>query len=216
MTLSQEDVPNEVLIATNNKGKFLEISSLLNSIKIKAISPFEYNILEPEEDGNSFAENALIKAKFYAKETNIFTISDDSGLCIVDLNNQPGIYSARFATDKYGNKNFELAFKNIFQELKRRGINPKNKPKAFFVCNLCFFNPKNNQHINFEGIVNGYLSYPALGDKGFGYDPIFIKDGMNKTFGEIDQDLKDSISHRAEAFKLMINWLKKISQNSNL
>lgn len=209
MILSQKDVPSEVLIATNNKGKFLEISNLLNSIKINPISPFEFKLVEPEENGSSFAENALIKAKFYAKETNIFTISDDSGLCVVDLNNQPGIHSARFAIDRYGNKNFDLAFKNIFQELKKNGVNPKDKPKAFFICNLCLFNPKNNCYINFEGKINGYLTYPALGNKGFGYDPIFIKDGINKTFGEIDQDLKDSISHRAEAFKLMLNWLKK-------
>lgn len=199
----------KILIATNNNGKFLEIAKLLESLDIQAVPASSLNLIEPEESAETFVENAFIKAKFYGDNAQILALADDSGLCIKDLENAPGVHSARYALDENGNKNFTLAFEKIFAELQKKNIFSSQKPPAFFVCNLCLYDPKNNFTINFEGRVDGYLTYPAQGNKGFGYDPIFIKNGMNKTFGEIDSTFKHQISHRAMAFLQLENWLKK-------
>ena len=199
----------KILIATNNNGKFLEIAKLLESLDIQAVPASSLNLIEPEESAETFVENAFIKAKFYGDNAQILALADDSGLCIKDLENAPGVHSARYALDENGNKNYTLAFEKIFAELQKKNIFSSQKPPAFFVCNLCLYDPKNNFTINFEGRVDGYLTYPALGNEGFGYDPIFIKNGMNKTFGEIDSTFKHQISHRAMAFLQLENWLKK-------
>ncbi|MFM7557554.1 MAG: non-canonical purine NTP pyrophosphatase, partial [Alphaproteobacteria bacterium] len=128
----------------------------------------------------------FIKAKYYGDKINMIALSDDSGLCIPALNNEPGVRSARFAIDENGNKNFELAFEKIFLQLKEKNISSTDKISAFFICNLCLYNPKNNFKINFEGRVDGKLIYPARGNKGFGYDPIFVKENMSQSFGEIE------------------------------
>ncbi len=202
-----------MLIATNNRGKFNEISSLLASFNIEAIFAGDYvdnlEIVEPEETANSFAENSLIKAKYYAKKLNLKAIADDSGFCIELLDGFPGVHSARFAIDEYGAKNFPQAFNKIAQMLENKGINPyRDKIKAYFICNLSIFNPFDETSISFEGRVDGFLSLPPRGSNGFGYDPIFIKQDMQKTFAEIDHDLKESISHRALAFKQLSKFLK--------
>ncbi len=197
----------KILIASNNLGKIAEITSLLKSLNIEAISPLDFNLQEPIEDGNSFEENALIKAKFYAQKTNLVALADDSGLCINELDNQPGINSARFAIDENGKKNFPLAFEKIFLELKNRGIYPGKIANAFFICALCIYDPKTNFTKNFMGRVDGKISYQALGNNGFGYDPIFIKNEMTQTFGEISPSQKEQISHRNLAFQNFKNWL---------
>lgn len=205
-------LPKKILIATNNKGKFFEIESLLKTVGIEAIPTFQFNIAEPEETGETFAENSLLKAKFYAKETGLTALADDSGLCVEALNGKPGIHSARFAIDeKTGEKNFPLAFEKIFFELQEIGITAAKKPKAFFICNLALFDPQTNFEISFEGRVDGTLIFPSLGNQGFGYDPIFIKNGMKKTFGEIAPEEKDRISHRADAFEKLVFWMKNRS-----
>jgi XTP/dITP diphosphohydrolase len=199
----------KILIASNNKGKFFEIESLLKSVNIEAVPAFKFNLLEPEENGKTFAENSILKAQYYGKKTGLIALADDSGLCVEALNGAPGIHSARFAIDdKTGKKNFPLAFEKIFFQLQEIGINLQNSPKAYFVCNLSLFNPQNNFTISFEGRVDGVLTFPAFGDKGFGYDPIFIKNGMTKTFGEIAAQEKDLISHRGMAFKKFVDWFK--------
>lgn len=200
-------LPNEILIATNNKGKFFEIEALLSQINVKAIPTFQFNIEEPEETGETFAENSLLKAKFYGTKTGLFALADDSGLCVAALNGKPGIHSARFALDDKGEKNFPAAFTKIFAELKKNGVDFNDKPAAHFICNLALFDPKTNFEICFEGRIDGHLTLPK-GNKGFGYDPIFVKNNMTQTFGEIAPEIKDQISHRAEAFKKMIHWLK--------
>lgn len=208
----------KILIATNNKGKFSEISQMLANIDIEAVPTFDLieklNLTEPEESAETFLENALIKAKYYGTKANLVALADDSGLCVNELQNQPGVQSARFALDEKGEKNFSLAFEKIFSQLAKQGISFDKKPRAHFICNLCLFNPYNNFHINFEGRVDGYLTYPARGTKGFGYDPIFIKDGMKETFGEIDTTQKELISHRAQAFKMLKKWLLKNHQEN--
>jgi XTP/dITP diphosphohydrolase len=129
-------------------------------------------------------------------------LADDSGLCVDAMNGEPGIYSARFAKNERGESDFNFAFEKISAAIKN------NNYAAHFICNLALFDPKTNFEISFEGRVDGNLTFPALGNKGFGYDPIFIKNGMNQTFGEIDPEEKDQISHRADAFLKLVNWLK--------
>lgn len=199
----------QILVATSNKGKFVEISKLLQSVNIKPISITDFkDLIEPEEDGSSFSENSLIKAKYYAKKTGLVALADDSGLCVVDLDNKPGIASARYAiNEKTKASDFDYAFEKIFSELSQKNIDKNSKAKAFFVCNLTIYDPKDDFHIDFEGRVDGYLTYPPRGNLGFGYDPIFVKDNMDLTFGEIDRFDKDKISHRGQAFKKMVNWL---------
>lgn len=205
-------IPTEILIATNNRGKFNEIADLLDSIKIKSIPTFDFNIEEPEETGENFAENSLLKAKYYAKKTGLFSLADDSGLCISAMNEQPGIYSARFAKNADGKSDFDFAFKKIFTELEKNNFSDL---KAYFICNLTIFDPQTDLSISFEGRVDGNLTFPPKGNKGFGYDPIFIKNGMDKTFGEIDPKEKDQISHRGEAFKKLLAWCSCNSSKYN-
>jgi XTP/dITP diphosphohydrolase len=213
--MSKELLKNKIVVATNNLGKFSEISSLLSDIKFESISPFSFNLEEPEENGKTFAENSFIKAKFYAQKTSLTSIADDSGLCVEALKGRPGIHSARFALDENGKKNFPLAFEKIFSELDNLGIKENEKPRAHFICNLCIYNPKNDFSISFEGRIDGFLTFSAAGLMGFGYDPIFIKNGMKKTFGEIDQMQKDKISHRYKAFSKMVAWLQEDGNNLN-
>ncbi len=202
-------IPRQILIATNNKGKLHEISSLLKQINIEPVSAFDFNLPEPEETEKTFAANSLLKAKYYAHKTGLTALADDSGLCIEALGGAPGVTSARFAIDEQtGKKNFPKAFEKIFSELKKIGVEAADKPHAYFICNLSLFNPQINFAISFEGRIDGHLTFPARGSKGFGYDPIFIKNGMDKTFGEIDPQLKDRISHRAIAFEKFTSWLK--------
>jgi len=197
-------LPTRILIATNNSGKFIEISNLLKQINIESAKP-PIEVIEPEETATTFAENSLLKAKYYAKKTGLTSLADDSGLCIEALKGAPGVHSARFALDQNGVKNFPLAFEKIFQILQNNGVSPSGC-KAHFICNLTLFDPKSEFSISFEGRVDGKLIFPELGNKGFGYDPIFIKDGMTKTFGEISPDEKDAISHRAEAFAKFVHY----------
>ncbi len=201
----------KILVATGNSGKLIEIKNQLKSCNFKIFSlaeVFGKNLpSEPDENAPSFQGNALIKAIYYAKLSKMTAIADDSGLCVDALNGRPGIHSARYAIDNTGRVNFEFAAKKIFEELFENGVSINSKPKAQFVCNLTIFNPNLEKSFSFEGRVDGYLAYPARGDFGFGYDPIFIKNGADKTFGELHYQEKDKISHRAVAFKKLKEWL---------
>lgn len=200
---------DKILIATGNKGKFTEIAALLKEINIESVGIWDFDgLYEPEETGTTFAQNSLIKAKYYAKQTGLVALADDSGICIDDLDGKPGIYSARYAINEATNQtDFPHTFKKIFDELESKGISKDSKPKAHFICNLTIFDPENDFFIDFEGRVDGHLIYPPKGELGFGYDPIFIKDGLTKTFGEIERFEKDKISHRGNAFKKLVTYL---------
>lgn len=194
------------LIATGNKGKLSEISKLLQEINIDSFGIENYDLEEPEENGKDFAENSIIKAKYYGNHVGEVSLADDSGIVIPKIDNQPGIYSARWAPDK----NFNIAFETIKQKLIEKNIDPINdKISAYFICNLSLYNPKNKEIHSFEGRVDGFLQFPPKGDKGFGYDPIFIRKGDKLTFAEINPEEKDKISHRADAFKKLIEFLKE-------
>jgi XTP/dITP diphosphohydrolase len=191
----------EILIGTHNKGKIKEISYLLNK-KIKKITPFQLNIKSPKETGKSFKSNSELKAKYFFKKSNLFTLSDDSGLCIDCLNNKPGIYSARWA-EKYGN--FNKAMMKIISMVKQKNKNKKIKnTKAKFICSLTF-SYSATKSITTIGIIHGNISEKILGKNGFGYDSIFVPTGSKKTFGQMNKKKKILIDHRFIAFKKLKN-----------
>jgi len=183
-----------LLVATNNKGKLLEIKKLLPNT-INFYSPKDFKLAEPVESGKTFEANAIIKARYCAERSKLISLSDDSGLEVLALKGRPGIYSARWAGKS---KNFDIAIKKVFLELKKKKkLNKSNK--ARFYCSLAIAWP-DGKCKTFSGTVNGKISLISKGKKGFGYDPIFIAQGYKKTFGEISPDLKDKISHRYKAF----------------
>ena len=185
----------EIIIGTNNEGKYKEICELLPN-KVKKHSPKEFNILTPAETGKSFEENSFIKASYFSKKINFICLSDDSGLEINLLKGKPGIYSSRWGGNK---NNFNLAIRKVFKEMRNRKKNWKNDNLARFVCCMTLFWP--NGKIYFaKGIIKGKISVIKRGEHGFGYDPIFIPDGHNQTFGEMKPKLKMSIDHRFKAF----------------
>ena len=190
----------EILIGTNNIGKYRELCDLLPK-EVKKHSPSEFNILSPKENGKNFKENSIIKASYFSKKTNLICLADDSGLEIDILNKNPGIYSARWAGIK---GNFDIAIEKVFSELKKK-INWKLNNKAKFICCLTLYWPSGKIYSS-KGIISGKISVKKKGKKGFGYDPIFIPDGYKKTFGEMDPKLKMSIDHRYNAFKKIKNF----------
>ena len=185
----------EILIGTNNRGKYKEICDLLPN-DVKKHSPKEFNIESPEESGSNFQENSLIKASYFSKKTNMICLSDDSGLQVDLLNGKPGIYSSRWA----GSKNdFNLAIEKVFEEMRKIKKSWENDNSAKFICSLTLFWPGGKNYSS-QGIVKGKISNVKKGNNGFGYDPIFIPEGYNETFGEMDLKLKMSIDHRFKAY----------------
>ena len=185
----------EIIVGTNNNGKYKEICDLLPNA-IKKYSPKEFKISSPKEIGKSFAENSMIKASYFSKKTNLVCLSDDSGLEIDLLKGAPGIYSSRWGGIK---NNFDEAIQKVFKEMSKIKKDWKNGNAARFVCCMTLFFPDGINYSS-KGIVKGKISAKKKGNNGFGYDPIFIPDGFNKTFGEMKPKLKMSIDHRFKAF----------------
>jgi XTP/dITP diphosphohydrolase len=196
----------EIVIASHNEGKVEEIRGLLKKYKFRIYSLKKFSNIEPRENGNTFIENSVIKAVNALKITGLPSISDDSGLCIPALNNDPGIYSARWAGK---GKNFDLAAKKIEKKLFEKYGNKQKLFKAFFCCALTIALPDGTIK-SFEGKVFGTLQFPPKGDNGFGYDPIFIPRRYKKTFGEMKYSFKERISHRQKAFKKLHNFIAKL------
>lgn len=188
----------EILIASGNKGKIEEIAHLLEPYGVKVRSALEFDLEEPEETGQSFMDNALLKAKYYCEKTHLPALADDSGLCVDGLHGAPGVYSARWAGET---KDFYVAMSRIESELSN---NPNRQ--AHFMCALALYYP--NGHTTLvEGRVDGHLTFPPRGTHGFGYDPIFVPEGYDQTFGELPPQIKHDISHRSKAFSLLIQTL---------
>jgi len=185
----------EVLIGTNNEGKYKEICGLLPN-KVKKHSPKEFGILTPEETGESFEKNSFIKASYFSKKTNLICLSDDSGLEIDLLKGEPGIYSSRWSGKK---NNFNLAINKIYKKMNNIKKDWKKDNAAKFICCMTLFWP-NGESYSSKGIVKGKISTTKKGKNGFGYDPIFVPNGYNQTFGEMQLKLKMSIDHRFKAF----------------
>jgi len=188
----------KILIGTHNKGKFKELAYLLPK-RLKKVSPVSLNIKSPKETGKSFISNSKLKVKYFSRFVDYPVISDDSGLCIKVLKNKPGIYSARLAK-KHGS--FFKAMKFILKKMEKK----KNR-KATFVCSLSYKNI-NRKIISVEGRIVGKISTKIIGKKGFGYDPIFIPNNKNITFGQMAKLKKIMMDHRFIAFKKLKKKVK--------
>ncbi|HEX4635801.1 MAG TPA: RdgB/HAM1 family non-canonical purine NTP pyrophosphatase [Rhizomicrobium sp.] len=188
----------QLVVASHNPGKVREIKALLGPHGIEALGAGSLGLPEPEETGTSFAANAEIKAIAAAKASRHAALADDSGLCVDGLDGAPGIHSARWAGPT---KDFRIAMTRIHDELRHKGLSTS---AAKFVCALCVALP-GGAFQTFEGEVHGHLSFPPRGERGFGYDPIFVANGMEQTFAEIDPAKKHAISHRAKAFEKLLH-----------
>ncbi len=192
----------EILIGTNNKGKLREIRALLPK-SLKTYSTSEFNLKSPLENGKTFEQNSIIKAKYFSKKTGLVCLADDSGLEIDILNKAPGIFSARWGGK---NSNFNLAIKKVFKKLQKKDSKWKNKKiKARFVCALAI-NYLDKNIVCVRGKVEGFISPEPRGKNGFGYDPIFIPMNKKLTYGEISSREKFKIDHRYKAFKKLKNF----------
>ena len=186
-----------LIIGTNNPGKLREIKDLLPN-KLKIYSPNKLKIKSPKENGKTFKENSLIKAKFFSNKAKMICLADDSGLEIDILDKKPGIFSSRWAGSK---GNFNTAIKKVFKELSSKDKNWKNKKmKARFICSLSIYWP-NGKNISRNGKVEGFISSKKKGKNGFGYDPIFIPIKRKMTFAQMSLSNKFKIDHRSKAFK---------------
>jgi XTP/dITP diphosphohydrolase len=206
--------PGRLVIASHNQGKVREIAALLGPHGLSPVSAAELDLPEPDEIGVSFAENADLKARQAADLSGLPALADDSGLCVEALDGRPGIFSARWALsgepvvapgagpgEVEGERDFGLAMRRVHDELEALG--PDANRNAHFTCALALCWPDGHCEW-FEGRVDGVLVWPPRGDRGFGYDPIFVPAGADLTFGEMDPDEKHAISHRADAFRKLV------------
>ena len=206
MFLEKIKPSNKLIIASHNQGKVTEIRDLLEPLGLELISAASLNLPEPEETANTFSGNASLKAEAATLATGFPAFADDSGLIVDALDGEPGIYSARWAGE---DKDFAMAMKKVNAALCEVDVNLKIEASrsASFFCALALSWPDNKTEI-FEGSINGTLCWPPRGGNGFGYDPIFIPTGYGETFGELDQKLKHSISHRAKAFAKFLSYVQ--------
>lgn len=185
-----------LVVATHNAGKLREIADLLQPFGIAAVSAGELGLPEPEETETSFEGNAHLKARLAAHGAGLPALADDSGLSVEALGGAPGIYSARWAETPNG-RDFAFAMEKVWSSLDAQEVPAPRR--AAFVCALALVWPDGGSEI-FEGRVEGQLVWPPRGDRGFGYDPMFLPEGRSHTFGEMAPEEKHAISHRARAF----------------
>jgi XTP/dITP diphosphohydrolase len=200
-------IGDRLVLATHNRGKLREIAALVEPLGLSCVGAEELGLPEPEEIGNSFADNADLKAREAADLSGFPALADDSGLCVDALHGRPGIFSARWAEDSDGNRDWMRAMARVWREVE--ATEPDRAPAAHFACALAIAWPNDGQTETFDGRVDGVLVWPPRGDKGFGYDPIFVPVGYTETFGELDPELKHSISHRADAFRKLLAALNE-------
>ena len=202
-TSDHRQLAGRVVIATHNPGKLAEMRELLAPYGVTAVSAGELGLSEPDETGTSFAENARIKAVAAAEASRLPAFADDSGLAVDALNGEPGIHSARWAGPS---KDFAAAMQEVDRRLRERGATAPGQRRAHFVSALCVAWPDGHLE-EFEARVDGTLIWPPRGTRGFGYDPMFLPDGFERTFGEMESVEKHGLpprgrglSHRARAF----------------
>ncbi|WP_426027474.1 RdgB/HAM1 family non-canonical purine NTP pyrophosphatase [Brevundimonas sp. TWP2-3-4b2] len=181
-----------LIVATHNPGKAVEIDALLDG-HYEVVTAASLNLPEPEETESTFVGNALLKARHAADRAGEVALADDSGLSVAALDGAPGIFSARWAGPE---KDFAFAMRRVEDRLEEVSSDDR---RAWFTSALAVAWP-DGPAVVVEGRVDGVLTFPPRGDRGFGYDPIFVPEGYDQTFGELDPALKDSISHRARAF----------------
>lgn len=191
----------ELVIATHNHGKLEEIKHLFETFKVKIRGAGELGIIEPEETEDTFVGNARIKAHSAAKESQTPSLADDSGITIDALNGAPGVYTADWA-ETSGGRDFVYAMEKTQNALAE--VDATHPRSAQFRCTLVLAWPDGHDEV-FEGMIAGSLVWPMRGENGHGYDPIFLPDGYNQTFGEMDRWEKNRISHRADAFTKLLS-----------
>ena len=191
----------KLVIATHNAGKLREIRELLAPHGIECVGAAELDLPEPEETGVTFVDNAELKARASADLSGLPALADDSGLSVDALHGRPGIHSARWAEDEAGTRDFDRAMQRVWRDVEAAGEDAGHD--AHFVCALSLAWPDGNIE-SFEGKVHGTLVWPPRGDRGFGYDPMFVAAGDTRTFAELDPQEKHAISHRAAAFRKLV------------
>ena len=195
--------PGKLVIASHNSGKVREINELVKPFGIEAVSAADLGLPSPEETENSFFGNAAIKAHAAATASNLPALADDSGIEVAALGGAPGVYTADWAETPTG-RDFDVAMERTRREMEAAGaFESGGDSSARFVCCLCLAWPDGHEE-SFLGKVDGKVSFPKRGEKGFGYDPIFVPDGESETFGEMDQTKKHAMSHRADAFRQLV------------
>lgn len=187
------DPGTRLVAATHNPGKARELAALLDG-RFQVIAAAEFGLPEPDEPETTFAGNALIKARAAANASGLIALADDSGLSVAALDGAPGVHSARWAGPE---RDFDMAMSKVENRLVEAD---REDFRAWFSCALAVAWPK-GPAVVVEGRVDGQLSFPPRGGRGFGYDPIFVPEGYTETFGELDPEVKDRISHRARAFE---------------
>ncbi len=203
-------LPGRMVLATHNAGKVREIAALLGPYGMDMVSAGELGLPEPEETGTTFAENASLKARAAAEASGLPAIADDSGLCVAALGGQPGVYTADWAgvqdfegnaAHPTGSRDWYMAMGKVEGRLAELG--PDTDRSGYFICTLAVVWPDGEEAV-FEGRVHGALTWPPRGTLGFGYDPVFVAEGYDHTFAEIDPAEKHAISHRADAFAKLV------------
>jgi XTP/dITP diphosphohydrolase len=188
---------NRLVIASHNEGKVRELGELFAPLGVACASAASLGLPEPEETGATFAENAALKAVAAAKASGLLALADDSGLEVAALGGAPGIHSARWGGP---DKDFGLAMQRVQRELEASGATDR---LANFICVLALSAPEGTTQV-FEGKAFGTLIWPPRGSRGFGYDPIFVPNGYHETFGEMEPELKNQLSHRMRAFEQLV------------
>lgn len=193
----------QILVGTKNAGKVGELRNLLADVPVELHSLDEFeNVVEPEETGETFADNAVLKAVYYSEKTGLSAIADDSGLEVSALNGAPGVYSARYAGKDSSNAE-KIA--KLLEELENSESDDRS---ARFVCVIVLTNEKGEIIFQAEGVCDGKIADESRGENGFGYDPIFIPDGFDETFGELSSEVKSKLSHRGKAIAKIIRFLR--------
>ncbi|CAO1654203.1 RdgB/HAM1 family non-canonical purine NTP pyrophosphatase [Parasphingorhabdus sp. NYA22] len=205
MTTHRKLAPGRLIIASHNQGKVREIRALLEPYGIEPVSAGDLGLPEPEETGTTFAENALLKARASAEGADCVALADDSGLCVAALGGKPGVYTADWAERQWfegePGRDWYMAMGKVEGKLAEQG--PDVDRSAYFACTLALAWPDGHSEI-FEGRVEGNLVWPPRGKLGFGYDPVFQPIGFTETFAELDPAQKQAMSHRADAFRKLV------------
>ena len=193
----------DLVLATHNFGKIEEFKHLFGKVNFNIKDIGQYAGKTPEETGGSFWANSLIKAREATKLTGLVSLADDSGLCVDILNGAPGIYSADWAIKRDGSRDFDFATNKLLREIKKNDF--EGPCAAYFICSLILYWPDNHFE-KFEGKIYGEIIWPGKGERGHGYDPVFLPNGYKETFGQMDRWKKNRISHRGLAVnKLLVS-----------
>lgn len=193
----------KIVVASHNQGKIKEIEAMLAPYQIEVVSATDLNLPDVEETGTTFEENARLKADTLSEISKLPCLADDSGLCVDALGGRPGVYSARYAEDSAGNRDFNKAMDRLLDELKASRTDDWS---AHFSCVLALAVPGKETKV-FEGRVDGKIVAEKSGNNGFGFDPVFMPDGFDKTFANFSKEEKAAVSHRGRAFQKFTAFL---------